>query len=147
MIGATFSLGESKRERVEVTIFSYERQQLSGDYHDDNWLAVEVSLAVGGFHGRFRASFLTAELMGFRDQIAALYKSLKGEAKLVTMETQLCLSLTGNGRGGISLKGEAWDQPGIGNRLEFGLELDQTHLATTLQELNAAIERFPTRVG
>ena len=146
MTGAAFSLGESKHERVEVTVSGYERQP-SGDYHDDNWLTVEVSLAVGGFSGRFQASFLTAELMEFRDQLAALYKGLNGEAKLVTMETQLQLTLTGNGRGGISLKGEAWDRPGIGNRLVFGLDLDQTHLATTLGELDAVIERFPVRAG
>jgi len=146
MTGAAFSLGESKHERVEVTVSGYERQP-SGDYHDDNWLTVEVSLVVGGFRGRFQASFLTAELTEFRDQLVALNKSLKGEAKLATMETQLLLSLTGNGRGGISLKGEAWDQPGIGNRLAFGFNLDQTHLANTLRELDAVIERFPVRAG
>ena len=146
MTGAAFSLGESEHERVEVTVSGYERQP-SGDYHDDNWLTVEVSLAVGGFGGRFQASFLTAELTEFRDQLVALNKSLKGEAKLATMETQLLLSLTGNGRGGISLKGEAWDQPGIGNRLAFGFNLDQTHLANTLRELDAVIERFPVRAG
>ena len=146
MTGAAFSLGESEHERVEVTVSGYERQP-SGDYHDDNWLTVEVSLAVGGFRGRFQASFLTAELTEFRDQLVALNKSLKGEAKLATMETQLLLSLTGNGRGGISLKGEAWDQPGIGNRLAFGFNLDQTHLANTLRELDAVIERFPVRAG
>ena len=147
MTGTTFSLGESKHERVEVTISSYERRELSGEYYDDNWLAVEVSVAAGGFKGHFRSSFLTAELVTFRDQIAALYKSLKGEAKLATMETQLFLSLTGNGRGGILLKGEASDQPGIGNRLKFGFQLDQTHLAITLGGLDAAIERFAARAG
>jgi hypothetical protein len=146
MTGAAFSLGGSEHERVEVTVSGYERQP-SGDYHDDNWLTVEVSLAVGGFRGRFQASFLTAELTEFRDQLAALNTSLKGEAKLVTMETQLLLSLSGNGRGGILLKGEAWDQPGIGNCLAFGLDIDQTHLANTLQELDAIIERFPVRAG
>src|SRR5689334_22572338 len=130
MTGLAFSLGESKHERVEVAVSGYERRP-TGDYHDDNWLSVDVSLSVGGFKGHFQASFLTAELMGFRDQLAVLYKTLNGEAKLVTMETQLLLNLDGNGRGGISLKGEAWDQPGIGNRLLFGLDLDQTQLATT----------------
>ena len=71
MTGAAFSLGESEHERVEVTVSGYERQP-SSDYHDDNWLTVEVSLAVGGFRGRFQASFLTAELTEFRDQLVAL---------------------------------------------------------------------------
>ncbi len=146
MTGLAFSLGGSKHERVEVIVSGYERQP-TGDYHDDNWLSVEVSLSMGGFKGRFHASFLTDELMGFRDQLAVLYKTLKGEAKLVTMETQLLLNLSGDGRGGISLKGEASDQPGIGNRLLFDLDLDQTQLATTLRELDAVLERFPVRAG
>ncbi len=146
MTGAAFSLGESEHERVKRTVSGYESQP-SGDSHEDNWLMVDVSVAVGGFRGRFQATFRTAELTEFRDQLMALYKSLKGEAKLITMEAQLLLSLTGNGRGDISLKGEAWDQPGIGNRLSFGIDLDQTHLASTLRELDAVIERFPVRAG
>ena len=137
-----FSLGESTHDRVEVTVSGYERQP-SGNYDDDNWLNVEVSVAAGGFRGKFEASFVTTELIGFRDEIATLYRNLSGEAKLVTLETQLSLTLTGNGRGGIALRGEAWDQPGIGNRLEFKLNLDQTYLAKTLEELNAVVERFP----
>src|SRR5260221_6325214 len=46
MTGPAFSLGESEHERVEVFVSGYERQP-SGDYHDDNWLTVEVALAVG----------------------------------------------------------------------------------------------------
>lgn len=146
MTGTAFSIGESNHERLEVRVFGYERQP-RGEYYDDNWLAVEVSLSAGGFRGNFQASFLTSELVGFHEQLAALYKTLVGEAKLVTMEAQLRLTLTGNGRGGIQLKGEAWDQPGIGNQLLFGLDLDQTHLGKALEELHAVVERYPVRVG
>jgi hypothetical protein len=146
MTAASFSIGGTEHQRVEVTVSGYERQP-SGDYDDDNWLNVEVFLAVGGFRGRFVASFTTVELLAFRDELATLQASLKGEAKLVTLETQLLLILTGNDRGGISLKGEAYDQPGIGNHLHFGLDLDQTHLTTSLRELNAVIECFPVRAG
>ena len=146
MTAGLFSLGGSRHERVEVIVSGYERQPV-GDYHDDNWLAVEVSLSVGGFRGRFPASFLTEELLTFRAQIAELYKTLKGEAEFVTIEGQLFLSLIGNGRGGVSLRGEAWDGAGIGNHLQFELELDQTQLAATLRELDDVIERFPIRAG
>jgi len=146
MTTASFSIGESEHQRVEVAVLRYEREP-SGDYYDDNWLAVEVSLAVGGFKGRYDASFLTTELKSFRDQAASLYESLSGEAKLDTLETQLRLTLVGNGKGNISLEGEAWDQPGIGNRLVFRLGLDQTYLAHTLKQLDAVVTRFPVRAG
>jgi hypothetical protein len=141
-----FSLGGSEHERIEVRITGYERQA-TGEYHDDNWLNVEISLAVGGFRASFASSFLTEELVAFRDQMTALYQTLRGEARFVSLENQLFLQLVGNGRGGVSLKGEARDRAGIGNRLEFELALDQTQLATTMGELDAVIKRFPVRAG
>lgn len=142
----TFSVGGTQRERVDVEVQAYERQP-TGEYFDDNWVSVRVSVFAGGFRGRFDASFQIAEILGFRDQLDSLYRTLKGEAKLITMETQLTLTLTGNGRGGVSVKGEAWDQPGIGNRLEFTFEIDQTYLGKTLGELNDVMEAFPVRAG
>src|SRR2546422_8315788 len=53
-----------------------------------------------------------------------LFRSLKGKATFTTMEGQLTLNLVGDGRGGITLKGEALDQPGIGNCLTFELALE-----------------------
>jgi hypothetical protein len=76
-----------------------------------------------------------------------LQQTLKGEAKLATLEKQLFLTLSGNGRGGIWVRGDAWDQPGIGNQLRFGLEIDQTYLSTAIEGLNAITERFPVRAG
>jgi hypothetical protein len=142
----SFSIGGSERERVEIVVQRYERPP-SGEYYDDNWVNVEVFVSAGGFTGRFSASFQTAELLSFRDQLSSLYSTLKGEAKFETMETQLTLVLTGDGRGGISLKGEAWDQPGIGNRLEFNLDLDQTHVGKAVSELNEVVGGFPVRAG
>lgn len=113
----------------------------------DNWLNVEVSVNAGGFTGRFRASFQVAELSTFRDQLSSLYSTLTGEATFETLEAQLALVLTGDGRGGISLRGEAWDQPGVGNRLDFSFHLDQTHIAKTLGELNALVRGYPVRAG
>jgi len=141
----TFAIGSSESGRVEVSVDGYERQR-SNEYFDDNWISVQVSLAVDGFKGRFRASFQAADLVSFRDQLASLYDSLDGEATFATMEMQLALTLTGNGRGGIVVKGEAANQSGV-NRLGFGFQIDQTYLANTLSELNEVIEAFPIRAG
>ena len=143
---ASFHIGGAEHERVEVCIRSYEYAP-TGEYHDDNWLAVKVSLSVGAFRGSFQASFLTEEIVLFREGVAALYETLTGIARFIAMENQLFLELSGNGRGNIAIKGEARDQCGVGNRLEFELNIDQTQLAETMKELDAVIERFPVRAG
>lgn len=146
MTPAIFSFSGTQQERVAVAVHGYERRP-SGEYYDDNWLNVEVSVEAGAFKGRYSASFLTGELESFRDQLGELVKSLSGSARLETMETQLSLELVGNGRGGIALKGEAWDKPGIGNRLHFGFNLDQTQAAEALRAMDATTKQYPVRKG
>ncbi len=142
-----FSLGGSERERVAVKVARYERAPLTGDYHDDNWLNVTVTISAGAVDGTFSASFLTDEFVVFRAQLQDLYSTLRGEAQFSTLEEQLFLKLVGNGLGQISLKGYALDRAGDGNRLDFELALDQSHLANAISDLNAVIERFPGRAN
>jgi hypothetical protein len=139
-----FSIGGSERNRITVEVVNYERVA-SGEYSDDNWVNVAVSVSAGAFSGSFAASFITDEFASFRSQLRELHRTLKGEATFNTMEGQLALHLVGDGRGGITLKGDALDQPGIGNCLSFELTLDQTYLASTLDGLDQIIAAFPVR--
>lgn len=141
-----FSLGGSERERVTVEVTRYERAP-TGDYHDDNWLSVTVTVSAGAFEGTFPASFLTEEFVAFHNALRTLYDTLCGEAKFETLEEQLFLRLSGNGRGQIDLKGYAVDRAGNGNRLEFEMHLDQTHLDGALRGLESIIETFPVRAS
>lgn len=141
-----FSIGGSERNKVTVEVINYERPA-SGDYHDDNWVNVGVYVAVGAFSGRFATSFLTEEFVAFRSQLRELYETLNGEATFTTIEGQLTLNLVGDGRGGITLKGEALDQPGVGNCLSFEMALDQTYLASALDGLDQVIAAFPVRAS
>jgi hypothetical protein len=63
------------------------------------------------------------------------------------MEGQLTLNPVGDGRGGITLKGEALDQPGIGNCLTFELAPGQTYVRSTLDGLDEVIDVFPVRAS
>ncbi len=139
-----FSVGESERERVEVDVISYERSVV-GEYYDDNWLTVSIAVCVGGFSGRVRAAILTAELAAFAEQLRRLHEQLTGSAEFTTIEGQLSLTLTCDIRGHITLQGEVLDQAGIGNRLSFHLDLDQSFLPQSIQELDAVIQAFPVR--
>jgi hypothetical protein len=142
----SFAFGGEERERVEVEAHGYERAP-TGEYYDDNWLRSSVSIAAGAFSGKFDAAFLTAEFLGFREQLQALYESLAGTARFETLEEQLSLVLVGDGRGGVLLKGIAVDVLGTGNRLEFELALDQSYLHSALEGLNDIVTRFPVRAG
>lgn len=141
---SSFSLGGSDREKVLVTVRNYERA-VTGEYYDDNWLSVVVEVSAGAFSGKFDAAFLTQDFVGFRDQLSVLYDSLKGEANFTTLEDQLSIRVAGNGRGGLTVTGEALDQPGNGNKLVFEFALDQTSLVPVLRELNEIVSLFPVR--
>jgi hypothetical protein len=125
-----FCLGEADHERVAVRIESIH------PHNPDHWVSVHVSVRAGGFSGEFSADFTASEILAFRDEMRALYESLHGTAKFNTLEGQLDLTLTGNGRGGIAVAGTCMDRAGIGNRLGFSLALDQTYLAQTLRQLD-----------
>jgi hypothetical protein len=142
----SFSLGGEENNRVQVQVHGYERPPV-GEYYDDNWVRVSVFVAVGAFSGQFDAAFLTSDFVAFRDELLSLHASLQGKAVFSTMEDQLSLALTGNGLGGIEVKGVAIDAPGVGNQLEFELALDQSYLPAVLGDLDEILAEFPPRAG
>jgi len=141
----SFVFGGARHERLEVNVLRYERAASGNNYHDDNWLSVEVSVNCGAFHGKFPAAFLTGELESFYVQLARLYETLTGKARFQTLEGQLELEVIGDGLGHISISGEAQDKAGIGNKLLFKLAVDQTQLQTSVQSLAAVTSAFPVR--
>lgn len=141
-----FSFGHSEQERIEVEVHGYERAAV-GEYYDDNWLAVEIRVRAGGFHGKASATIITAELTKFLSELRPLYQALSGTVAFTTMEEQLSLRLVGDGKGHIELHGEVADQPGIGNRLHFTLQFDQSELGASIRELERVTLQFPERVA
>jgi hypothetical protein len=143
-----FSFGQSQHERIEVNVLGYERLPV-GDYHDDNWLTVEISVLAGGFRGNVKAAILTGELAEFHAQLRLLHQNLSGTAKFTTLEEQLHLRLTGEGKGHVELSGEVADQAGarIGNQLHFKLQFDQSQLGTSVRELERVTSEFPVRAA
>jgi hypothetical protein len=143
---ALFSFGQSEQERIEVDVHGYERAP-TGDYWDDNWLTVEILVRAGGFHGKTAATIITRELTKFLSELRPLYETLKGLAEFATMEGQLGLRLHGDGNGRIELRGEIADQAGVGNRLHFTLQFDQSQLGASICELERVTVQFPVRAS
>ena len=140
--GDRFHLGGHEAEYVEVRVVSRSEAE---DYWDGNWLVCHVGLSAGGFRGGFKAHFRTDELGAFADEIRALYDRLKGVARFETTEEQLRLTLEGDGHGHIRCKGEARDEAGTGNVLQFEVALDQTQLFGTMTQLSELLNRYPVR--
>jgi hypothetical protein len=138
-----FSFGGPKHERIEIDV-RYERPP-SGDYHDDNWLTAGINVSAGSFRAKAEVSMLTDELVSFLGQLQILFKTLEGPAELITLEQQIYLRLTGNGKGHIELKGELGEMPEMGNRLHFELNFDQTELGASIRELEKVTTQFPIR--
>ena len=141
---AVVCFGGSRHERIEIDVRRYEREPI-GEYYDDNWLRVRITVAAGAFEGSFDAAFLTSELVAFREQLSTLHSTLRGSAELRTLEEQLSLDCVGNGLGSVELRGVAFDRPGVGNRLAFKLALDQTQVGAALAQLEAVVSEFPVR--
>ena len=113
----------------------------------DGWLDCEVEVVAGGFHGRFHAFLRTADFPPFRRQLLRLYKKLEGVASFTTLEEQLALRLTGDGKGHIAVEGTAIDFCGTGNRLQFEFAIDQTYLPRVISELDRVEHDFSTKRG
>jgi hypothetical protein len=133
-----FSFGQSEKERVAVSVLRPERP-------DNEWLIVQVEVTAGGFRGSTSAHIRTSELAGFAAQLQPLYQTLSGTARFETLEGQLELHLTGDGKGHINLEGLVRDQCGRGNHLNFHLEFDQSQLAQSIKELDAALSAYGAR--
>jgi hypothetical protein len=122
-----FRIGGSNREHVIVHPTRRERPEAS-DYWDGNWVYATVKVAARAFRGEFEAQLRAEEFVRFRDQLQVLYETLNGGAKFETMEGWLTVDIQGDGKGHFRAGCIAVDQPGIGNRLTFGLDFDQTEL-------------------
>lgn len=113
------------------------------DYSDGNWIACEVQLSAGGFRGSFHADLRSDEFHAFLAELESLGQTLEGSAAFSTIDGQLTCSLTGDGNGHVHVEGEALDQAGIGNRLHFRFDIDQTYLPQICRALESLLAAFP----
>jgi hypothetical protein len=98
-----------------------------------------VVVTVSGFVGTISAYFEIDDFVRFRAGLASLYDTLTGTAELAPRERQLVLSVTGNGRGAIDIKGCAYAHPTYGSKLDFELRIDQTFLPEPIRVLDRFI--------
>jgi len=113
------------------------------DYEDGNWIDCEIEVQAGGFRGTFRADLRSEEFHGFLEQVEGLTRTSDATARFSTMEGQLAFTLTAEGSDALRISGEAIDVAGIGNRLQFAFDLDQTVVPDICQALENLLAAFP----
>ena len=137
-------VGGEGRESVSVQILGRECGACE-DYWDGNWLNTHIEVSVGGFGGVVECTTRVEEFGRFEEQLRKAYEALSGQAEFETLEGQLSLTFIFGNRGEVSVRGVLMDQAGMGNRLNFGLELDQSFVPPALGELARVRETYPLR--
>jgi hypothetical protein len=135
-------IGDLDGQRILIQPYG-RRQSGLFDNWDDNWISCEVHVSAGGFRGSFAASLRSEEFQGFLDEIQSLNQTLEGRAAFSTVEGQIEISLTADRKGRVRVQGVALDQPGVGNRLHFEFEIDQTYLTRISAALEHLLTAFP----
>lgn len=88
------------------------------------------------------AILMTTDFQRFRDQLAAMYATLAGEASLSGYEPNLRLVLTAHPGGAVSGEIEITaDHLAESHRFEIGI--DQSYLPAIVASCDGILERFP----
>ena len=109
------------------------------------WISCRAKIHVGGFNGSADLYLGAGDLQQLSDQLEDLYRSLSGKAELNTIEGQIALKLTGDGKGHIRLEGSLLDRCGVGNKLMFVIEYDQTLLWQTVSALRDVLGQIKSK--
>lgn len=137
-----FRIGSSNAAHVILSPRIPERLE-SKSYWDDGWIDADITISAGAFRGEIQAQLRADDFVRFRDQLRPLYEKLTGAATFETMEGWISIQIKGDGKGHFHADCVADDQPGVGNRLMFGIDFDQTELPEMLRGLDAICEAIP----
>lgn len=140
----SFVIGPSTGDSLAVQVV---RRAIpsANDYWDGNWVIANVAIRAGAFRANFEANFRTSDFAGFRDSLSSIYDSLDGEARFEPMEGQLAVVVRGDGHGHFQASCTAMGEAGIGNRLEFALQFDQTDIPGLVRDLGRVVASYPSR--
>lgn len=111
--------------RIDLIRFNHPNAELNWD---KNWVEGYVKVKAGAFSGEFKADFMTVDFVSFKSELTRLYDKLNGIATFNTLESQVEIKIVGDGIGHLKAECEVMDYAGTGNKLEFEIDFDQTHI-------------------
>jgi hypothetical protein len=140
-------IGSSTDEGAQYVLIRPMRRSLPGlfDSGEDtgNWIECDLEFAVGAFRAAFPAHLRSEEFQSFLEEAQDLRRTLEGAATFTTLEGQLALSLNSDEGGTLRVNGEAIDDAGSGNRLQFKFDVDQSRLHDICASLEHLLAAFP----
>jgi hypothetical protein len=102
------------------------------------WMNADVEVRCDGWSGRVKWSFMGGELVRFAQEIRQLHRQLHGTAKLDPLEPNISLSITGDGKGHVTVLGIARNNFQSRTELRFAFTIDQTYLEEIADSLGDA---------
>ena len=126
--------------RIDLIDFNYPYADLDWD---KNWISGIVKVKAGAFSGEFKTDFMTVDFVSFKNEMEKLYDKLNGIATFYTLENQVEIKIIGDGIGHLKAECEVMDYAGIGNKLKFEIDFDQTYIPKLLNQLEKITKRFP----
>ena len=115
----------------------------ASDYWDGNWLMVRAKMEASGARVECDGPILmTADIKGFRDQLAAMVDALAGEATLTGLEPELNMVLRMQKLGQIEVVIEITPEH-LTQHHRFTLEADQSYLPALVRSCDTILNRFP----
>jgi hypothetical protein len=122
---------------------AYERTA-SGEYYDDNWVRTKISVKGGSFSGQYEVSMLTEEFEYLQKGFLLLDKNLNGGLEFTDMESNVTLTIKGDGFGHFTADVTANDCGGQPySRLTFEITFDQTYIKPIIAQLDSITKEFP----
>ncbi|WP_032900811.1 WapI family immunity protein [Mesorhizobium ciceri] len=117
----------------------------SDDYWDGNWIHILARVDASGAQVEVQGPYIRSdELKKFYDQLATLYRDLRGSAELQCMEPALRAKVTCSSRGQIEVIVDITpDHLSQSHHFVFGI--DQSHLGATLAGCRRVLELFPVK--
>jgi hypothetical protein len=116
------------------------------DRWDGNWLHVTAQCAQAGAIVAAGGPILdVADLQRFRDELAALYATVSGQAELRGAEPDIRVRVTApDGRGDLRVRVELTSDPQAqGHWFEYAI--DPSYLPETIRQVDGVLELFPVR--
>ncbi len=108
----------------------------------EDWTYADAEIRCGPWQGGgIKVSFYADELARFAEAITTLYRDLRGKAELKPFDCHFALTLTGNGRGEITVDGHAGSDFVTDTELRFQFLIDQTFLPRIADGLAAVKSR------
>jgi hypothetical protein len=114
--------------------------EITGLEPGGEWASANIEVHRDGWTGTMKGSFMKGELARFATAIRRLHRDLTGVAQLDPTEPNIVLTLTGDGKGHVTVDGVARNNLTSGSRLTFRFTIDQTYLEGIADSLNDADE-------